>query len=323
MVGIDSGPIAGGAAGRNGGLLLAGTVDAYHHLVARVGREQASRMYQATLDEMDRTIAIVGDQARITGVVRAEYSDEGLADCREHMAALQADNFPVEWYDGTQGIGIMMSTDGSFHPVHRAVAFAQLAVDKGAQLYEHSTALTIDRNIVRTPHANIHAKHILVATDGNLMNVVAEASRDVVPVRLQMIATEPDPLRFERPVYARFGYDYWQQRPDGSILIGGGRDIVRDSEYTDEQVSTPVVREYLEHLLRQLGVTAKVTHSWAGIVGYSNNGQPWVRQTSEHLYGIGGYCGTGNIVGTLLGRSVVEHIATGSSSTLTDFGFHS
>jgi glycine/D-amino acid oxidase-like deaminating enzyme len=279
-------------------------------------------MYQATIEEINRTIAICGDSVRTTGVLRAEYTDEGLADCHEHMAALQADGFPVEWYEGPQGTGILMPTDGSFHPLQRAIRFAEHAQTQGATLFENTPALEIGNGVVRTPLATIRARHILVATDGYLMKVVPEASPNVVPVRLQMVATSPAALKWDYPVYARFGYDYWQQRPNGSVLIGGGRDLVRDSEYTDNLHSTQAVREYLEQLLKQLGVSAPITHAWAGIVGYSNSGQPWVRRTSEHVYGIGGYCGTGNVVGTLLARSVVELIATGKSQTLIDFGYH-
>ena len=42
VVGIDAGPVAAGAAGRNGGFLLAGSYHFYHDAVERLGRERAS-----------------------------------------------------------------------------------------------------------------------------------------------------------------------------------------------------------------------------------------------------------------------------------------
>lgn len=41
VVGVDAGSVAGGAAGRNGGLLLAGLAAFHHDAVAALGRERA------------------------------------------------------------------------------------------------------------------------------------------------------------------------------------------------------------------------------------------------------------------------------------------
>src|SRR5918997_3968591 len=49
VVGIDAGAIAGGAAGRNGGFLLAGGARFHHAAVEAWGRERAVELYQLTL----------------------------------------------------------------------------------------------------------------------------------------------------------------------------------------------------------------------------------------------------------------------------------
>src|SRR5690606_35109253 len=54
VIGVDAGIVAGGAAGRNGGFLLAGIAAAHHDAVAALGRERAARLYAATADELDR-----------------------------------------------------------------------------------------------------------------------------------------------------------------------------------------------------------------------------------------------------------------------------
>src|SRR5690348_17965601 len=42
-------------------------------------------------------------------------------------------------------------------------------------------------------------------------------------------------VRLEHPVYARWGFDYWQQRPDGTIAMGGARDLAEESEWRSEE----------------------------------------------------------------------------------------
>src|SRR5687767_10318139 len=49
VAGIDAGPVAGGAAGRNGGFLLAGG-SRFHHAAGEAwGRERAAELYALTL----------------------------------------------------------------------------------------------------------------------------------------------------------------------------------------------------------------------------------------------------------------------------------
>src|SRR5215831_8822464 len=49
VIGIDGGQVAGGAAGANGGFLLAGAARFYHKVVESIGRERARRMYRLTV----------------------------------------------------------------------------------------------------------------------------------------------------------------------------------------------------------------------------------------------------------------------------------
>src|SRR5262245_33942838 len=52
VIGIDAGQVAGGAAGANGGFLLAGTARFYHQVVSLAGRDRARAMYGMTVDEI-------------------------------------------------------------------------------------------------------------------------------------------------------------------------------------------------------------------------------------------------------------------------------
>jgi glycine/D-amino acid oxidase-like deaminating enzyme len=319
VVGIDAGVIAGAAAGRNGGLLLAGTADFYNVACARLGNERAAKVYQHTLDEMAHVLPLLEGNARMTGVLRTEDTDEGLAEATAHFESLRRDGFPVEMYDGPQGQGILIPTNGSFHPVDRAMRFARLAVQMGVQLCENTAAVSVTSNEVRTTSAVISAKHVLVATDGFLKRAIPELANGVRQVRLQMIATAPDAIELKYPSYTHFGYDYWQQRPDGRVALGGGRHQVKASEFTDKDEPTQALFEYLEKRLRGLGVTAEITHHWAAIVSYSDNEQPIAREVTPDVWGLGAFNGTGNVIGTLLGRALVDQMIDGRSQILTDF----
>jgi gamma-glutamylputrescine oxidase len=127
-------------------------------------------------------------------------------------------------------------------------------------------------------------------------------------------------VQFVHPVYARWGYDYWQQRPDGSIALGGARDVAEEEEWTTEAVPTDVIQRALEQRLREsLGVQAPITHRWAATVGYTANALPVIAEVRPDVWAIGGYCGTGNVVGSLLGRGLARWRVGADDSLIRPF----
>jgi len=127
-------------------------------------------------------------------------------------------------------------------------------------------------------------------------------------VRLQMLATAPtQEIRLTRPVYARWGYDYWQQLEDGRLLLGGFRDMAGDEEWTDASTPTDTVQQMLESFLReQLRVSAPITHRWAATVSYSETGLPLFEEVRPGVIATGAYSGTGNVMGALCGRAAAR-----------------
>jgi gamma-glutamylputrescine oxidase len=128
-----------------------------------------------------------------------------------------------------------------------------------------------------------------------------------------MVATAPLPDRLvECPVYARWGYEYFQQPPDGRLLAGGFSDLDAEASYTDRDEGNPRVWERIERYLREdLGVDSPVTHRWVGTVGYSDDGLPVVGEVPGRagLYAAGGYSGHGNVLGFVAGERLADLVA--------------
>ncbi|AWR86422.1 NAD(P)/FAD-dependent oxidoreductase [Meiothermus taiwanensis] len=304
VVGLDAGPVAGGAAGRNGGFLLAGLAKFYHQSVAEHGRDFARRVYQATLDQIARMKAETPEAIRRVGSLRIAASEEELQDCTAHLEALRADGFAAEPYEGPEGQGLLIPSDGVFNPLERCRRLAQQALQAGARLFENTPALSISGRMVQTPQGRVHCQKVLVAVDGRLECLLPELKGRVRTARLQMLATAPVAMRYTRPVYRRWGYDYWQQLPDGRIALGGMRDAGGEAEWTTQAEPTEDVQQRLEALLRQLDIGAPVTHRWAASVGYTSSGLPVAEEVRPGVWAVGAYSGTGNVLGALLGREV-------------------
>jgi glycine/D-amino acid oxidase-like deaminating enzyme len=318
VVGIDAGSVAGGAAGSNGGFLLAGLARPHHRMVAALGRDRAAALHRLTLEEITRISASTPSAVRRTGSVRIEDSAEGLADCAAQAAALRADGFTVEEYDGVEGRGLLFPDDGALQPLARCRSLATGTAAAGALLFEDTPAVRIDDGLVTTPGGTIRCTAVLVCVDGRLDLVLPELAGVVRTVRLQMLATAPtDEAAVPRPVYLRDGYEYWQQLPDGRLAVGGFRDVGGDEEETHETTTTPVVQGAIEALLRdRIGVQAPVTARWAASVGYTRSGLPYAGLVRPGVYAAGGYCGTGNVVGALCARALVAMALGHDSDTL-------
>ncbi|MFN7623262.1 MAG: NAD(P)/FAD-dependent oxidoreductase, partial [Acidobacteriota bacterium] len=245
------------------------------------------------------------------GSLRIAASPVEEQDCRVQLAAMEADGWPASWYEGPEGRGLLIPSDGVFQPLTRCRHLATALVNEGIPLYEETPALEISGEQVVTPHGVIDCRIVIVAVDGRLEIVLPELAGQVRTARLQMLATAPAPeVSFPRPVYRRWGYEYWQQLPGGEIALGGFRDRGGDAEWTTTSTPSPAIQIALERFLREdLRVTAPITHHWAASVGYTRSGVPISQQVRPGVWAIGGYNGTGNIIGSLLGRRVARVVA--------------
>ena len=179
-------------------------------------------------------------------------------------------------------------------------------------LFESSRALEIKTGLVRGEKFLVRAKKIIVAVDGKLEGIFPKIK--VRTARLQMLGTAPTEARFSRPVYARFGYEYWQQLPDGRVVLGGLRDQFEADEWTFEDSPSSALQQRLEDFLRSdLQVTATITHRWAASVSYSSDLLPVLEQVQDNVWALGGYSGTGNVIGSIFGRMTAQLALQGHS----------
>jgi gamma-glutamylputrescine oxidase len=315
VVGIDAADIAAGAAGRNGGFLLGGTADFHHDAVAAIGHARALRIHQLTLEEIRRIADQAPGTVRFPGSLRIAESDEEFADCARQRDAMRADGIPVEDYAGPFGRGLFFSGDASFNPLARCRALARSNIAGGAQLFSQTRALSFTAHEVVTDHGRIQCDQVIVAVDGRLESLVPELEGTVRTARLQMLATAPTTeISIPCPVYARYGFDYYQQTADGSVALGGGRDKSIESEWTTEHEPSEFIQSYLERVLREkIGVKAPISHRWAASVSYTTNGLPVLAEVRPGVWVLGGYSGTGNAIGALCGRAAAR-LASGDTT---------
>lgn len=303
--------IASGASGRNGGFALRGGAMPYHVARTHLGAVRARELWALTERFLDRLGPLAGDSFRRTGSLRLAADEAERADLRAEYEALRGDGLAVEWHEelapplADRFFGALLHPrDGSLHPARWVRRLARFAVEEGAEIVEGRRVASL---------AELRAEHVVIATDGYTGGLLPELDAAVRPTRGQVIATEPLEERlFDRPHYARRGYDYWQQTPEGRLIVGGWRDTSLEAEYTSDEETTPAIQSRIEAFVEALlGRLPPISHRWAGIFGTTVDRMPLAGRVPGHdgLWVACGYSGHGNVLGFACGELVGAAIA--------------
>jgi glycine/D-amino acid oxidase-like deaminating enzyme len=302
--------IAGGASGRNGGFALRGGAMPYDLAGMRLGARRALELWRVTEGSLDELEALAGDAFRRVGSLRLAADEAELSELRAEYDALRADGLAVDWLDELPAplprryvAGLWNPPDGAIQPVRWVRRLAAHAAEAGADIREQSRANALDE---------LGAYQVVIATDGYTRGLVPELDAVVRPTRNQVVATEPLSERpFPFPHYARHGFEYWQQTPDGRLVVGGWRDASVATEWTAAEDTTPLIQGHIERWTRDLlGYLPRITHRWAGLFGSVEDRLPLAGRLPgrEGVWAACGYSGQGNVLGFLCGKLVGDAI---------------
>jgi gamma-glutamylputrescine oxidase len=312
--------IAGGASGRNGGFALRGGAAPYPVLADSIGADATRELWQWTESELEQLALVAGDAFRPTGSLRLAADAEERDELREEYKALRDAGFAAEWREDLAApidrypAALFHPPDGVLQPARLVRRIAERAAAAGVEIRDHTRVGSPDETGAAT---------VVVATDGYPSGLLGEIEGLIVPTRGQVIATEPiEELLFEIPHYGRHGFDYWHQRLDGRIVAGGFRDVSLDTEFTADEITTPVVQGALERFVEaHVGRPLRIDYRWAGIFGMVFDFLPVVGRVpgADGLWIAGGYSGHGNVLGFACGRLVARAVLGESDRKLELF----
>lgn len=321
----DARGVAGGASGRNAGFALRGAALAYDEARIALGVPAARELWALSEAALARLAALAGDAFRPEGSLRLAVDAAERERIRAEYEALVADGFAAEWREPPVGGcpdrfhgALFHPNDGAIQPLHWIRRLAAAALAAGAEIVEGSSVRSL---------GDLGAPQVVVATDGLGARLLAGLDAVIVPARGQVIATAPvQPRTVACPHYARDGYDYWQQLPDGRLVVGGFRDTDPAGEATCDEGVTPGIQRRLEALAATvLGELPRVTHRWSGTWGETPDRLPLVGPVAEAVAGrsgvwiAAGYSGHGNVLGLACGDLVARGILGDAASTFVPF----
>jgi glycine/D-amino acid oxidase-like deaminating enzyme len=307
---VERSRIAAGASGRNAGFLLAGVATNYAEAGRLYGREKARDVWELTNENHDRMIETVKGQdvgyRRLGSIVLPDSEDE-TRQLIESAELLQEDGFQAKW-DGTR---LVNPRDGEVDPSALVAAIARQL--KPGSIREGVDVVGVDprRNgvVVTTNDDSCEAGVVILATNAYAPQLAPKVK--IQPTRAQMLATAPESRTLvDAPTYSHFGYRYWRQLASGEVLVGGWRDTSMNTELTYFAEPTQEIQDHLDSGLAVLGASARVTHRWAGIMGFTESGLPLTGPLDgmRNTYICAGFTGHGMGFAFMSAKQVAEMI---------------
>jgi glycine/D-amino acid oxidase-like deaminating enzyme len=210
---------------------------------------------------------------------------------------------------------------GLVHPVKLVQGLMAAAQRHGAQTVA-TTVLQIhpDGESVRlqTTQGTIRAGGAIVAANAWLPDILPQLRQVITPVRGQVLTYQPLPPLFTTGVTANLAGlgEYWQQTPDGTLLLGGCRTAAEGHD-VGIRVSQPTapVQMALEQVFPQLFPQLPELHvaqRWAGLMAFTPDLLPVVTPVSGlvNTWAVGGFSGHGMPYGLRFGQLLAQAVST-------------
>ncbi len=220
---------------------------------------------------------------------------------------LQNERIATQGFSGIETL-IANTAEGQIDTGKMMSALLMIAQQKGIFIYN---GLTINE-IHDTPSGatletslgfEIKATKILVCTNGFakrlLPNLAVEAARN------QVLITAPiQGLKVQGCYHYDCGY-YYFRNIDDRILLGGGRNLNKTGEATDEFGLTNEIQSALEQLLHEVILPSQpveIDMRWSGILGIGSQKKPIVEYVSTNVAVAVRMGGMGVAIGSLVGE---------------------
>lgn len=313
---IEKSRLTYGASGRNAGFITCGSVEHFNRMINKHGLKQATEIWkfsETNLRLLENEI-IQDSGAKMGFEKNGAYSlaaqDNEFAELKEVAKIMANLDIKTEIYDAAQvrervGAtnfvgGIKYLDDASVNPV---MLVQEIYSKVKADLIEQTEAIKIEETadgtrILKTDNGDFEAPMILMNLNGYSASLHPYFADKIFPTRAQCLMFEKVPRFMEGPCYANFYLDYFRQIPTGELLIGGFRQIEKETEvgYSDH-ITDPIqnaLHNFVKTHLPQYK-DAKVTHRWSGVMGFSKDGEPMIGSIPDdpQVFFAGGYTGHG------------------------------
>ena len=188
-----------------------------------------------------------------------------------------------------------------------------LARNEGVEIFNGIEVYSLDyateQPVLETSAGTIKTGHVVVATNGFASKLIPNL--ELKPARAQVLITEPIPnLKPFGCFHQNRGYNYFRSI-DNRILLGGGRNLDKETETTEIMETTLKLQDYLEGLLKRVilpNTDVKIDKRWSGIMGVGDSKKVILKTIGPSTVIAVRFGGMGIALGTHIGQEVAKKI---------------
>lgn len=331
---LEAHEVGHGASGRNGGFVFGGFSLGEASLLEHLGPERARRLYQGTVDAVERIRRRIGQygidcQATDAGVLWVNWFRD--PEVLRRRQRLLAEHYGVQWEwvprgqlreqvrSERYGDALFERNALHFNPLAYARGLAAAATGQGVRVHEDSPVVGLERDgagwRVRTTQGEVRAEKVVLACGGYLAGLHRRVDASVLPIATYVMVTEPlgarmdEVLRTRAAIYdSRFAFDYYRPTPDGRLLWGG-RISVRDRSPAEVE---RLLRADLARVFPQLA-GVRIEHAWSGLMSYARHEMPQIGEVEPGLWLGQAFGGHGVAPTTFAGELLASAITEGDT----------
>jgi glycine/D-amino acid oxidase-like deaminating enzyme/nitrite reductase/ring-hydroxylating ferredoxin subunit len=328
VVVIEDGLVGSGESGRTTAHITPALDDRYYYLANRFGKDKAklaAESHWAALQWIEQTInkyQINCNFRKVDGYLFTHESDKNSNLDRELDACQQA-GLLVEMVQHVPGIAgvnraIRFSGHGQFHIMKYLNGLCEAITKAGGSIYCHSRAAEISEGQVKANGHTIQAKHVVVATNTPVNDLVTMHTKQF-PYRTYVVGA----LIARREITPALWWDTGNQNKKSQpyhyvrleeydnehyLLIAGGEDHKTgqaDNEGILEEDRYVKLEQWVREYFPKAG---QVIYRWSGQVMEPLDGMAFIGKNpgNEQVYIITGDSGNGMTHGTIGGMLVAD-----------------
>ncbi len=285
-----------GASGRSGGQTIFGLAASQRSLIAQVGRDDARRLFDLSIEALDLTRSLIGEYAidcdyhpnhvhvavkprhvaELEDWARELHQDYGYTSAR----LLDRGELQAHVRSGRYLGGLIDPRSGHLHPLKFTRGMARAAQAAGVEIFENSPALRYEEGtdvVVHTAQGSVRCEHLVLCANAYIGGLAPALARRILGVGTYIIATEPlgeERVRALLPSNAAIAdinwiLDYFRRSADHRLLFGGR---VSYSAMQPPRLAESM-RKRMLRIFPSLG-DVKVAYAWGGYLDITMSRAP-------------------------------------------------
>jgi gamma-glutamylputrescine oxidase len=323
--------VAWGASGRSGGQAIFGFAAGQDKLIAQVGRDDARRMFDLSVEALDLLKERVARHAidcdlhwgQMHVAIKPRHETE-LQAWREELAR-DYGYTSLRWLgrDEVRGLlateryrgGLYDTRSGHLHPLNYTLGLAAAAEAAGVRICEDSEVTRLEQGdtvVVHTAGGRVRAKHVALCCNAYMDQLSPRLRARIMPVGTYIVATEPlGSARIEALMRENIGVtdvnwvlDYFRRSSDHRLLFGGRVSYSGLDPLNTERAT----RARMVKVFPQLA-DVKIEYAWGGYVDITMSRAPDFGRLAPNVYYLQGFSGHGIALTGMAGKLVAEAIA--------------